>query len=157
MKVIATVHDVAGARVGAQVFSCEKDVGFVPAMEIELRSAVAAPAFVTVTVMAADVVPWVVAGKVSDVALSVSVGSATPVPVRVTTCGLPAALSAIERIAEYAAAEAGLKATKILQFAPAASVVPHVCSCSKSPGLVPPREMEEKTVEAPPIFVTVTT
>jgi len=111
VKATATVQVAAGARVGVQVLSCVKEVGVVPEMEIELTSTVAAPEFLRVTVRAAEVVPCVVVGNVSAVALRVIAGAATPVPVSVTFCGEPGALSAIERVAEKAAAEAGLKAT----------------------------------------------
>ena len=54
------------------------------------------------------------------------VKGATPVPERATVCGAPAALSAIERVAERAPGAPGVKVAVIVQFAPAARVVPQV-------------------------------
>jgi len=51
---------------------------------IDVRSTVAVPALARVMASAADVVPWVVVGKTMLVALSLTDGSAVPVPVRVT-------------------------------------------------------------------------
>lgn len=47
-------------------------------------------------------------------------------PVTVTICGEPVALSATETVAAKLAAEAGMKVTEMEQLAPAASVVPQV-------------------------------
>lgn len=157
VKATAAVQVAAGASGALQLFNCENEAGLAPEMETELILAVVAPAFVTVSAIAAEVVPWVVAGKASVAALSVMVGSATPVPVSVTFCGEPLALSAMERTAEKAAADAGLKATKTLQLAPAARVAPHVCSCLKSAGFVPARVIEERFADALPVLVKVTT
>ena len=56
-------------------------------------------------------------------------------PVRATVCGLPAALSAMERLALRAPAAEGVNVTLMVQFAPAAKVAPQVCVCAKLVGL----------------------
>jgi hypothetical protein len=111
LKATNTWHVAAGASVVPQVVSSTKSVGLVPARVIEARLIVAVPLLVRVTVCAAEVVPWVVVGKVRLAALSVSVDAAVPVPVNVTVCGEPAALSVTLNVPESAAAEAGLNAT----------------------------------------------
>lgn len=50
-----------------------------------------------------------------------------PVPESATVCGLPVALSVIVTIADRAPAVVGAKVTVIVQFAPAATLVPHAC------------------------------
>ena len=59
-------------------------------------------------------------------------------------------------VALYAAAAAGLNATYTVQFAPGASVAPHVFSSSKSVGLVPVRVMDVSFSVAAPPLVSVT-
>jgi hypothetical protein len=78
---------------------------------IEVRLIVVVVPLVSVTVCAAEVVACVVVGKARVVALSVSTGAVVPVPVRVTVCGEPVALSVTLSVPERAAAEAGLNAT----------------------------------------------
>jgi hypothetical protein len=80
----------------------------VPVSVIELSVTVAVPVFVRVTVCAAEVAPCTVVGKVTLVALRVSEGAGVPVPLSVTFCGEPDALSTNVRVAESAVADAGL-------------------------------------------------
>ncbi len=47
-----------------------------------------------------------------------------PAPERATVCGLPVALSVIVTIADRAPTAVGVKVTMIVQFAPAATLVP---------------------------------
>ena len=49
-----------------------------------------------------------------------------PVPVKVTNCGLPVALSATERVACREPAATGVNVTLIVQFVAAARVVPQL-------------------------------
>ena len=60
-------------------------------------------------------------------------------PLRVTVCGEPVALSVMESVAEKLAAEAGVKVTEMEQLSPAATELPQVLVCAKSLGLVPAR------------------
>lgn len=58
--------------------------------------------------------------------LMVKLGGAVPVPLRDTVCGEPLALSAMESVADKAAADAGVNVTEMLQLAPAASELPQL-------------------------------
>lgn len=58
-------------------------------------------------------------------------------PLSIAVCGVLAALSATEMVAEKLAALAGVRVTEMLQFAPAASVPPQVVVSAKSVGLAP--------------------
>jgi hypothetical protein len=51
---------------------------------------------------------------------------ATPVPVRLTVCGLPAALSVTVIVPGWLPVAVGVNVTLIVQFAPAATEVPQV-------------------------------
>ena len=62
---------------------------------------------------------------------------ATPVPVTVTLCGEPAALSAMATEADRLPAAEGLKVTETVQLAATASEVPQVLVWLKSAALVP--------------------
>jgi hypothetical protein len=53
-----------------------------------------------------------------------------PVPLRDTVCGLPEALSAILIEAARVPEAAGVKVTLMLQFAPAATLVPQLLVCA---------------------------
>jgi hypothetical protein len=69
------------------------------------------PLFVRVMVDATEVVPCSVEGNVMLVELKFIVGAAVPVPVNVTWCGEPTALSVTTNDALSAAADAGLNPT----------------------------------------------
>ena len=94
---------------------------------------VAEPVLVSVTVCAALVVPTVWLVKVSDVTerLAVVVG-AVPVPVRLTVCGLPEALSVMLKVPVRVPDAVGVNVTLIVQLAPAATEPPHVSVSAKS-------------------------
>jgi hypothetical protein len=79
-----------------------------------------------------------------------------PVPVSGTVCGLPAALSVIETEAVRMPFAVGVKVTLMVQFAPAATLVPHVFVCEKSVELVPVTPMLVIVRVALPVFVKVT-
>jgi len=57
----------------------------------------------------------------------------SPVPVRFTVCGLPAALSAIVIVPVQVPPAEGVKVTVTVQFAPAATLAPQVLVWAKSP------------------------
>lgn len=69
----------------------------------------------------------------------VTTGSAPafPVPMRVTVCGLPDALSVIVMAALRAPIAVGEKVTEMLQLKPALTALPQLFVCAKSPLLVP--------------------
>ncbi len=56
-----------------------------------------------------------------------------PVPVRATVCGEPAALLMMLRVPVRVPAVVGEKVTEMMQFAPAATLVPQVLVSAKSP------------------------
>jgi hypothetical protein len=79
-----------------------------------------------------------------------------PVPVRVTICGVPDALSAIEIAAVRVPAAVGLNTAPMVQFAAAISVVPQVFVWEKSPGFAPVIVMLEMDKVAFPVLNKVT-
>jgi hypothetical protein len=79
------------------------------------------PVFRSVEIFDALVVPTAWAANVSEVGDSVMVEVA-PVPVRLTLCGLPPALSVKRSVAFRVPVPVGLKVTVAVQVAPAGSV-----------------------------------
>ena len=63
-----------------------------------------------------------------------------PVPVSVTVCGLPAAVSLTLTEAERAPRAAGLKVTAMVQLKPATRVMGQLLVCGKSPTFAPDME-----------------
>jgi hypothetical protein len=125
-----------------------------PVMEMLTLVTVICPLFVTVTDWAAAVVPVVVCAKVKLVGFSVMFPE-TPLALRVTVCGLPAALSLIVRVPERSPTCEAFTATEIVQLAPGASDAPQVFELVKSPplGVVVIPVMESGAV---PVFCNVT-
>ena len=62
---------------------------------------------------------------------------APPVPVRVTDCGLPVALSLMATVAVRVPGAVGAKVTLIVQLPPAATELPQLLLWLKSPALLP--------------------
>lgn len=81
---------------------------------------------VTVTVMAALVVPTGWSAKVRLVGTSVTVAAGIPAPVNRTTWGLSGALSVTVSVPVRVPVAVGVKVTEIVQLAPAATLVPQV-------------------------------
>jgi hypothetical protein len=94
-----------------QLFDCPKLLAFVPVTEMLEIARAAVPGFDKVMGSAVAAVPTSVPEKASGFGLRVAcgVGAVVPVPVRVTVCGEPDALSATESAAEKLVAEAGVK------------------------------------------------
>jgi len=84
-----------------------KSLGFAPVMLGTMLLSVALPVFDSVAANAAEVVPTVVLGKLSDEVRDAT--GAVPVPVSDDVCGDPLALSATESVAVKLLAEAGVK------------------------------------------------
>ena len=78
------------------------------------------------------------------------------VPERLTDWGLPAALSVMARAADRLPAAEGVKATLMLQLAPAASAMGQLLVWAKSPALVPKTATLEMFKGALPELVRVT-
>jgi len=108
-----------------------------------------------VTEMTKLAVPPRVTVCVPLVELTVKLGAAVPVPLRVTVWGEPAALSATLRVAAKVAADVGANVTDMAQFAPAARVVPQVLLWLKLAAPLPVSEMPEMASAALPVFVSV--
>jgi hypothetical protein len=87
---------------------------------------------------------------------TIKLGRGLPVPLRLTMCGEPAALSATESVAVKLVADAGLKVTEIVQLALAFKEPAQVLVWLKSVGLAPARVMPLMVSEALPVFLSVT-
>ena len=124
-------------------------------MAVLVRFNVAFPVFVSVTVLAALVVPTTWLPNDSEMAEKVAAG-ARPVPVRATTCGLPVALSVMLTDAVRAPAAVGVKMTLMVQLEPTATKVPQVLVWTKSPLLVPVRVRLVMPRATLPVFMRVT-
>src|ERR1700722_13641615 len=104
---------------------------------LEMVSAVA-PVFVSVTVCAALVDRRFVEPKVNVEGLIDAAGApAVPVPLRVTACGLPVALSDTVTDADRAPAAVGLNVTSMVQLPSSATDEPQLFVWEKSPEFVP--------------------
>jgi len=78
------------------------------------------------------------------------------VPVRLTLCGLPVALSVMARAAARPPAAEGVKVTLMVQLAPAATLDPQLLVWAKSLALVPKTAMLEMLRAELPELVRVT-
>ena len=83
--------------------------------------------------------------------------TAVPVPLRGTVCGLPAALSAMDRVAVRAPAAVGRNVTLMVQLDPTLKEDPQVVEREKSPAFVPVRVIPPIVMVAVPVFRSVTT
>jgi hypothetical protein len=131
----------------------------VPVMVIAEAPSVSAapPVLVRVTCCVAAVAPTCVPEKVRVVGDRLTAG-AVPVPVSVTFCGDPVALSAIFSVAVRVPVAAGLKLTVIVQNPLAATLAPQVLVSEKAVALVPLRVIAEalSVSGAVPVLVSVT-
>ena len=93
--------------------------------------------------------------KVKLLALKLMVGL-VPVPVRVTVCGLPNALSLMEIAADRLPGAVGAKITLTVQVPPAATGPPQVFVAGKSPALFPVTAILVIVRVALPLLVRVT-
>ena len=132
--------------------------GFDPPSAMEVRFAVAVPEFLTVIVCATLLVPSMVLGKVSEVALRVIAGAVpdAPVPVIEAVCEPVPALSETLSVAELVPATVGLKVMVTVHVPDAARLALHVLVCENEVGLVPVMVMLVMLAEAVPVFFTVT-
>ena len=142
VNVTAIAQLAPAASVAPQVVVCANDPAFVPPNVMPEIFSVAFPGFESVKLCDALVVATVCAANVSPAGVSTACGAggAVPVPFRLPVCGEPTALSATFTAALNVPADDGLNVTTIEQFAPAASVAPHVelCAMAKLLALAPP-------------------
>lgn len=151
LKVTLIVQLFEGARVAGQLSFSAK----APEMVTFVMVRSAEPVLVSVTACGALVVPTSWSPKVKAVGENVATGAGVvPVPLRLTCCGLPAALSAIEIVAVSAAAVEGVNVMLMVHCdPPAASEPPQVLVWAKSVLL---DVMPEMLKGALPTLVTVT-
>jgi hypothetical protein len=110
--------------------------------------------FFTVTDIGELVVFCSVAGNVSEPGVTVTVGCPAVVPCSVTVCGLPdVALSVIVKAPVLAAVPVGVKVTKIVQLAPAASGEASVEQVPPDTANGPDVAMLEKLSVSEPVLV----
>ena len=113
------------------------------------------PVLFRVTVCAALVVPtaWLLKVRLVGERLTTV---AVPVPLRLTVCGLPLALSAIFSEAPRLPLAEGVKVTLMVQLPAAATELPQVLVWAKSPALVPASAMLVMLSAALPVLFRVT-
>ena len=118
------------AKLVPQVEVCAKS----PDATIEVTANAAVPGLDRAIVWAALVVPTGADAKVRADGESIIPGvAAIPVPLNVTVCGEPVALSMMVRAPVRVPAADGVKVTEMAQLAPAATGLPQVCDSAKSP------------------------
>ena len=136
-----------------QVFVSAKSPAFAPPRVIELMVSASLPVFLTVKLCAALTVPVFWVAKVSAAGLTVSVyAGINPVPVRLTACGDPVALSLMASEASRVPVAAGLNVTLIEQVPFTASDAGQVFVSAKSPRSAPPRAIELMVKASLPVF-----
>lgn len=123
---------------------------------IELILSTADPIFLMVTTCEAAEVPTRVGANVIEVTESWTAGS-VPLPVKVTACGEPVALSVNFKAAVNAPVETGLNPTVTVQVVCAARLVPQVFEgMLKELAFVPEIAIELRLRAALPVFLMVT-
>ena len=113
VNVIVIVQLAPATSEVPQLLLSPKLLELAPVTEMLVMVRAAVPGFDKVMGSAVAAVPTSVPGKASGFGLRAAcgVGAVVPVPVRVTVCGEPDALSATESVAEKLVAEAGVKLT----------------------------------------------
>jgi hypothetical protein len=156
VKVIATVQD-PDAATGLEVEHVVPDAAIAkgPVTPIAVKVRLALPVLVSVTVCEGLVVPTGSEGKVggADKLTVVPV----PVPLKLTVCGLFAALSLIESVAVRLPVAEGVNVTLTVQVLLGMTVAPVQVSAllAKSLAFVPPSVTVEIVRLAVPVLVTV--
>ena len=130
----------------------------VPLIVMLLMVRVAVPEFLSVTVLAFELVKFNVVGKLNEAGDRETTG-AMPVPLRLAVWGLPVALSLTDSVPVREPAAAGLNVTLIEQLAFTAKVdgeVGQLLLWAKSPAFVPVIVIPLMVSAAVPPFVSVT-
>jgi len=144
------------ARLVPQLFEKAKEDAFVPPTTmLEIDSAVP-PVLVMVTDCEALAVPIACIPNARLVVESKTAGGVKPVPVSVTVCGEPGALSVMVTAAESAPANAGVKWPCMEQFAPAARLLPQEFVNTNEGASAPVTAMLVIDNGASPVLVKVT-
>lgn len=119
VKITLIVHLVLAARVAEQVVA---EMLKSPVVEALIPVSATDCRLDSVNTLATLDDPTLVPGNVP--VTGVSLTCTPPVPERATVCGLPTALSLMVKVPVRAPSAVGVKVTMILQFLPAASVLP---------------------------------
>ena len=127
LKVAVIVQDPPAATLVPQVFVWEKVVE--PVIVMLLMPSAVLPVLLSVAVIVLES-PLFTLPKRRLVGLN---STTVPVPVRLTVCGLPAALSVIDNVPVRVPLCVGLKVTLMVQLASAARLGPQVFVWLKSP------------------------
>ena len=117
-----------------QVLVCVKSLAWVPVTAMLAMLKGALPVLVRMIVCAALAVPTPWLGKVKLAGARLTAGSATtPVPRRMTICGLAGASSEMLSVPLRVPLPVGVKETLIVQLLPTATLVPQLFVWVKSP------------------------
>jgi hypothetical protein len=159
VNVTLTVQALLGVTVAPVQVSAllAKSLVFVPPTVTVEMMRLAVPALVTVTALAALVVPTGSLAKLTLVVVRLTLG-AVPVPLKPTTCGPPLALSAKFREALRLPVADGVNVTLTAQVPLGVTVAPVQVSAllAKSLAFLPPIVAVEMVRLPVPVFVTVT-
>ena len=133
VNVTATVQ-VAVATMGFEVEQVVPEAAIAkgPVTPMAVKVRLASPVLVTFTVCEGLVVPVGSDGKVGG-ADKLTTGSAIPVPLKLTVCGLPLALSVMVRDPVLVPLAVGVKVTSMVQLALVATELPQVLVWANSP------------------------
>src|SRR5271157_5953949 len=153
-NVTLTVQLAPAATEVPQVLVCAKSPALAPVSAMLERLKAAAPPLVRVAVSVPLLVftAWLPNERLLGDRLAVA---EVPVPLRLRDCGLPLALSVKLTEADRLALAVGSNVTLTVQLAPAATEVPQVLVCAKSPALAPVSAMLERLKAAAPPLVRV--
>lgn len=149
------VQFAPAARLVPQELANTKEAALVPVTAMLVMDKAAVPVLVIVTDWELLDAPTVVAGKLRVVADRVT-GGVTPVPLNAMVCGEPVALSEMVMDAVSAPAVVGPKWPWMVQFAPAARLVPHEFAKTNEEALEPVTAMLEMERAADALLVRVT-
>ncbi len=156
LKVTVIVQLADAASVAPQSCDSLKSAAFDPVTEIPVpeNDSTAKPEFVRVTILGTLESPTAVSGNGRLPGISVTPGTGgTPLPLRATVCGLPGALSAIDRVACRVPVSAGLNVTLIVQLNPTPRTAGQVF-CSVNSVLLVPETVMPLLPMANPSFPT---
>jgi len=144
------------ARLVPHELANTNEVAFVPVTAMLAIVKATVPVFVIVTNCDPLAEPTAVAAKARFVNDRVT-GGVEPVPLNVTLCGDPVALSATFSAAVSAPVVVGFNSTEIVQLAPIASVAPHVLADFMNELASVPEKLVDPTVTtAALVFFNVT-
>jgi hypothetical protein len=155
VNVILMVQLPPAATELPQVFVSEKSPGLVPVAWMPVMVKAVVPVLFRVMVWAplGDPTDWLLYERVEAERL---VTGPLPVPVKLTVCGLPKALSVMLTEAVRLPVAVGAKVTLILQLPPAGTELPQLLDSLKSPAFVPVTAMPVMVKAAVPVLLRVT-